>query len=161
MVGKTISHYKILEKLGEGGMGVVYKAFDTKLQRHVAIKFLPAGLAADPMAKERFVREALAVSALEHTNICNIHEIDETGEGQTFIVIACYEGEMLKEKIERGPLKLEEVVDVETRARAPEVAQARTLPDQLQEYWKATGFEPRERREPLLSRLAELEVSHV
>jgi len=115
MIGRTISHYEILEKLGEGGMGIVYKAFDTKLQRHVAIKFLPAGLAADPMAKERFVREALAASALEHTNICNIHEIDETGEGQTFIVMACYEGEMLKEKIDRGPLKLEEVVDIATQ----------------------------------------------
>jgi serine/threonine protein kinase/tetratricopeptide (TPR) repeat protein len=112
MIGKTISHYKILEKLGEGGMGVVYKAADTKLKRSVALKFLPPEMTRDVEAKNRFVQEAQAASALEHSNICNIHEIDETEDGQLFICMACYEGETLKERIERGPLKLEEAVDV-------------------------------------------------
>ncbi|MBN2030297.1 protein kinase [bacterium] len=112
MIGKTISHYKILEKLGEGGMGVVYKAQDTKLKRSVALKFLPPELTRDKEAKERFIHEAQAASALEHPNICNIHEIDETKDGQMYIVMACYKGEILKDKIERGPLKLEEAVDI-------------------------------------------------
>jgi len=112
MLGKTISHYRIIEKLGEGGMGVVYKAEDTKLRRPVALKFLPPELTRDAKAKERFVHEAQAASALDHPNICTIHEIDETNEGQTFIAMACYEGESLKTKIERGPLKLNEVLDI-------------------------------------------------
>ncbi|MDD4858143.1 MAG: protein kinase, partial [Candidatus Krumholzibacteria bacterium] len=112
MIGKTISHYRILEKLGEGGMGVVYKAEDTKLGRTVALKFLPPELTRDPEAKERFIQEAQAASALDHPNICNIHEIDETNDGRMFIVMACYEGESLKAKIERGPLKLDEALDI-------------------------------------------------
>ena len=112
MIGKTISHYKILEKLGEGGMGVVYKAEDAKLKRTVALKFLPPEFSRDANAKERFIHEAQAASALEHTNICNIHEIDETPEGQLFIVMACYEGESLREKIECGPLKVEAVLNI-------------------------------------------------
>jgi serine/threonine protein kinase/tetratricopeptide (TPR) repeat protein len=112
MIGQTISHYKILEKLGEGGMGVVYKAEDTKLKRTVALKFLPSGLTRDRSAKERFVHEAQAASALQHINICTIHDIDETNEGQLFIVMDCYEGESLKEKIAQGPMRLEETVDV-------------------------------------------------
>jgi len=112
MVGKTISHYKILEKLGEGGMGVVYKAEDTTLKRAVALKFLPPGSTRDPDAKERFVREAQAASALEHPNICNIHEIDETEDGQLFICMACYEGVSLREKISRKPLELQEALDI-------------------------------------------------
>jgi TolB-like protein/tRNA A-37 threonylcarbamoyl transferase component Bud32/Tfp pilus assembly protein PilF len=104
MIGKTVSHYRIVEKLGEGGMGVVYKAEDTKLKRMVALKFLPPELTRDPEAKERFIQEAQAASALDHLNICNIHEIDETAEGQLFICMACYGGETLKERIARGPL---------------------------------------------------------
>jgi len=112
MIGKTVSHYRILEKLGEGGMGIVYKAEDTKLGRMVALKFLPPELTRDHEAKERFVQEARAASALDHPNICNVHEIDETNDGQTFIAMACYDGESLKAKIERGPLKLEEALGI-------------------------------------------------
>ena len=112
MIGTTISHYKILEKLGGGGMGVVYKAQDLKLDRQVALKFLPPDLTRDPEAKERFVHEAKAASALDHNNICNIHEIDETPDGQLFIVMGYYEGETLKKKIERGPLKIDEAIDI-------------------------------------------------
>lgn len=112
MIGKKISHYKILEILGEGGMGIVYKAEDTKLKRHVALKFLPQDLTRDQEAKERFILEAQAASALDHSNICVIHEIDETEDGRTFITMACYEGETLKERIERDPLKLEEAIDI-------------------------------------------------
>ena len=95
MIGKTISHYRILEKLGEGGMGVVYKAEDTKLKRMVALKFLPPELTRDAEAKARFIQEAQAASALDHANICGIHEIDETAEGQLFISMTLCEGETL------------------------------------------------------------------
>ena len=112
MIGKTISHYKILEKLGEGGMGVVYKARDTKLDRFVALKFLPPHLSQTKEEKNRFIHEAKAASALDHPNICTIYEINETEEGRMFIAMACYEGESLKEKIERGPLAIEEAIDI-------------------------------------------------
>ena len=112
MIGQTISHYKILEPLGGGGMGVVYKAQDLKLDRPVALKFLPPELTRDPEAKQRFVHEAKAASALQHNNICTVHDIDETDDGQSFIVMDLYEGETLKKKIERGPLKIDEAVDV-------------------------------------------------
>ncbi len=112
MIGKTISHYNIIEQLGAGGMGVVYKAEDTKLKRTVAIKFLPPELTRNDEAKNRFIHEAQAASALEHHNICNIHEIDQTEDDQLFVVMACYEGETLKEKIERAPLKIDEAVDI-------------------------------------------------
>jgi serine/threonine protein kinase/tetratricopeptide (TPR) repeat protein len=112
MIGETVSHYRILEKLGEGGMGVVYKAEDTRLGRTVALKFLPVSLTTDPDAKERFVREARAASALDHPNICTIHEIDETDDGQMFICMSCYEGEVLKSRIARGQLPLDEAVDI-------------------------------------------------
>ncbi len=93
-------------------MGVVYKAEDTKLKRTVALKFLPPELTRDPEAKTRFIREAQAASALEHPNICNIHEIDETEDGQLFIVMACYEGETLKDKIKDKKLKTEDAIDI-------------------------------------------------
>jgi serine/threonine protein kinase/tetratricopeptide (TPR) repeat protein len=112
MIGKTVSHYRIIEKLGEGGMGVVYKAEDTKLRRTIALKFLPAGFMSDPEAKQRFVREAQAASALEHPNVCNIHEIGETEDGLLFICMACYDGESLREKTGRGPLGLEEALRI-------------------------------------------------
>src|SRR5512135_1190828 len=112
MVGSTISHYRILERLGGGGMGVVYRAQDLKLDRAVALKFLPADLTREPEAKARFVHEARAASALEHSNICNIHEIGETEDGQMFIVMAYYDGETVKKKIERGPLPLDEALEI-------------------------------------------------
>ena len=111
MIGKTISHYKILSKLGEGGMGVVYKAEDTKLDRFVALKFLPPHLSHAEEQKKRFIHEAKAASALDHPNICTIFEIDETRDGQMFIAMACYEGKSLRDKIEQGPLKLDEARD--------------------------------------------------
>jgi TolB-like protein/Tfp pilus assembly protein PilF len=112
MIGATVSHYKIVEKLGSGGMGVVYKAEDTRLKRTVALKFLPPRLTCDLDAKERFIHEAQAASGLQHSNICTIHDIDETEDGQLFIVMDCYEGESLNEKLAHGPMRLEETVNV-------------------------------------------------
>ena len=112
MIGKIVSHYKILEHLGSGGMGVVYKAQDLKLDRPVALKFLPPDLTRDPDAKQRFIHEAKAASTLQHTNICVVHEIDETPDGQMFICMEYLEGETLKNKIERGPIKVDEAVNI-------------------------------------------------
>ena len=112
MIGQTISHYKILEQLGGGGMGVVYKARDLKLDRPVALKFLPPDLTRDPEAGQRFVHEAKAASAIRHNNICVVYDIDETPDGQVFISMECLEGETLKKKIERGPLKINEAIDI-------------------------------------------------
>ncbi len=112
MIGKTISHYKILEMIGGGGMGVVYKAEDLKLKRVVALKFLPPSLTSDTESKKRFIQEAQAASSFQHNNICTVHDIDETDDGQMFICMDNYEGETLKEKIGRGPLSLEEAVDI-------------------------------------------------
>jgi serine/threonine-protein kinase len=112
MIGQTISHYKILEKLGGGGMGVVYKAEDTKLKRTVALKFLPPDLTRDDEAKERFVHEAQAASALDHPNICTIHEIGETEDGQLFICMAYYEGETLKKKVTSNQLSVTSAIDI-------------------------------------------------
>ena len=116
MIGQTISHYKIIEKLGEGGMEVVYKAHDIKLDRLVALKFLPPHLASDEQDRKRFIHEAKAASSLDHPNICNVHEIDETPDGQVFIVMAIYEGAPLNKKIEKGPLKIDEALDVVIQA---------------------------------------------
>ena len=112
MIGKTISHYHILEKLGEGGMGIVYKAEDTRLKRFVALKILPSGLTNDPVAKDRFILEAQAASALEHINICTIHEINETPDGLTYIVMSCYCGKTLKEKIGNDIIIMDEAIDI-------------------------------------------------
>ena len=93
-------------------MGQVYRARDTRLDRHVAIKVLPPDLTRDVLAKQRFVLEAKAASMLDHPNICTIHEIDETAEGQLYLAMAYYEGETLKQKIARGPLPLQEALDM-------------------------------------------------
>jgi serine/threonine protein kinase/tetratricopeptide (TPR) repeat protein len=111
MIGRTISHYEILSKLGEGGMGVVYRARDLKLPRFVALKFLPSRLGAESDRK-RFIREAETASSLDHPNICAIYEIDETPDGQLFIAMPCYEGEPLRAGIGRGPLELDQALEV-------------------------------------------------
>jgi serine/threonine protein kinase len=111
VIGQTISHYKILEKLGEGGMGVVYKAEDTKLKRTVALKFLSPQAVGSEEDKARFIREAQAAAALNHSNICTVYEIDEYKDRQ-FIAMECVEGESLKAKIKSGPLRLDEAVSI-------------------------------------------------
>ena len=111
-IGQNLSHYQILEKLGEGGMGVVYKAQDTSLNRLVALKFLPANLTEDISTRKRFIVEAQAASALDHPNICNIHEINETDDGQLYICMAYYDGESLRQKIKKAPLTFEESLDI-------------------------------------------------
>jgi Tol biopolymer transport system component/predicted Ser/Thr protein kinase len=117
MIGKMISHYRIIEKLGEGGMGVVYKAEDTKLTRTIALKFLPPELTRDSEAKERFNHEARAAAALSHPNICTVYEVDES-EGQSFIAMEYIQGVNLKEKIRERPLKLKEALEIAVQISA-------------------------------------------
>ncbi len=123
MIGRVISHYKILEKIGSGGMGIVYKAQDLKLDRFVALKFLPPHLTTSEEEKQSFIHEAKAASSLDHNNICAIHEIDETrpapgerGDAQLFISMAYYEGETLHDRIVGArhavPLPVIDTIDI-------------------------------------------------
>src|SRR5271156_1188549 len=111
MLGQTVSHYRVLSKLGVGGMGVVYEAEDLRLGRHVALKFIPEHLAKDQHALIRFMREARAASQLNHANICTIHDIEDNN-GQPFIVMEKLEGESLKQRIHGQPLALEDLLDI-------------------------------------------------
>lgn len=111
LIGKTVAHYSVREVLGGGGMGVVYRAEDTRLQRSVALKFLPPAMSQDAESKNRFLAEAQAASALDHPNICTVHEFGETDTGQLFIAMAYYAGASLRAKMASGPLSLEETLD--------------------------------------------------
>src|SRR6202040_1689728 len=112
LIGSTISHYRILERLGGGGMGVVYKGWDLKLERYAAVKFLSPHRSGSEDFKRRFAREARTASRLEHPNICTVFETDETDDGRLFIAMAFCEGESLKRKIERGPLPLPQALGI-------------------------------------------------
>ncbi len=112
MVGQTVSHYRVLERLGSGGMGEVFLAEDTRLGRRVALKFLPAHLTSDETARARFISEARAASALDHPNICTIHDVEETASGQLLLAMALCDGETLKARLAHDPMGVAEAVDL-------------------------------------------------
>src|SRR5260370_6319701 len=111
MIGQTVYHYHIVGKLGGGGMGVVYEAEDTRLSRHVALKFIPAEMVHDRKSLDRFVREARAASQLNHPGICTIHDIEDNG-GHPFIVMEKLEGGSLMERIRGKPMEIDEIIDI-------------------------------------------------
>jgi serine/threonine protein kinase len=115
MIGQIISHYRVIEKLGSGGMGLVYRAEDIRLHRFVALKFLPENLVNDPKALQRFEREARSASSLNHPNICTIYEVEEH-DHQPVIVMELLQGETLKERIRRAPLSSEQVLEIGIQA---------------------------------------------
>ena len=110
MIGRVVSRYRVVEKLGHGGMGVVYKARDIRLERFVALKFLGAAVSENEAVRQRFMQEARAASALDHPNICTIYGIEDTDEGEMFIAMACYDGENLSRRLDRGPMSMKEAV---------------------------------------------------
>ena len=126
MIGRTISRYKVLEKLGEGGMGVVYRALDERLEREVALKFLPHNRVNDPEVKARFEREAVAAAALNHPSICTVYEVDEH-EGEPFIAMEIVDGQTLSELIKDGPPPVEESVEIIKLAANDPYRQCRSL----------------------------------
>jgi serine/threonine protein kinase len=127
LIGRTVSHYRILNKLGGGGMGVVYEAEDTRLGRRVAIKFLPEHLCSDSRALDRFEREAQHASSLSHPNICTVYDVDLTSS-QPFIVMELLEGESLKDRLARGPLPFQELLDMAVQvAEALEAAHSQGI----------------------------------
>src|SRR3990172_3116135 len=115
MSANIISHYRVLEELGRGGMGIIYKAEDEKLKRTIALKVLPESFTQDEESKRRFIFEAQNASSLQHNNICTIHEIDETEDGQLFISMDYYEGETLKNKISKELLSIDEIINITTQ----------------------------------------------
>jgi serine/threonine-protein kinase len=128
MSSRTIGQYQVLERVGGGGMGVVYKALDTRLGRTVALKFLQSRLGEDDSAAERFRLEARTIAALEHANICTIHEIGETDDGQLFLAMPLYDGETVQQRIARGPLPIGEAVGIAVQvARGLAKAHARGI----------------------------------
>src|SRR5687767_5003356 len=116
LAGRRVAHFQLLERLGGGGMGRVYRARDLRLDRVVALKFLPPHLSTEADARQRLVREAKAASALDHPSICAVHEIGETDEGQLFIAMAHCEGETLRQRIARGPLPVAESLELAAQA---------------------------------------------
>jgi eukaryotic-like serine/threonine-protein kinase len=116
--GERVTHYEIVASLGRGGMGMVYRARDTRLDRDVALKFLPARLAGDAAARERLTYEARAASSLDHPNICTVYDIGTLEDGRTFLALACYDGVTLRQKIAGGPLSLDDVVDIARQVAA-------------------------------------------
>jgi serine/threonine protein kinase len=138
-VGDTVSHYRLVAHIGGGGMGVVFKAEDTRLGRPVALKFLPDHLARDPQALERFKREARAASALNHPNICTIHEIDDTGE-HPFLAMEFLDGTTLKARISAKPFTADEILDIAAQV-ADGARRAAYMGTGPKEIYKAVGPE--------------------